>query len=116
MVATSVLRERCLAEAKRLCYAGLDAPTLLREVVGCLRPVVPYEAYAALTTDPVSGLLTQLISDELGGETERRTYLEHIYFEEELDEQRRMVQNRVSVALLSEVTGGKLERAGRWRE
>jgi DNA-binding CsgD family transcriptional regulator len=116
MVATSVLRERGFAEVKRLCYAGLDAPTLLREVVGRLRPVVPFEAYAALTTDPQSGLLTQLMSDEIGGETERRTYLEHVYFEEEWDEQRRMVQNRVSVALLSEVTGGKLERCLRWRE
>jgi DNA-binding CsgD family transcriptional regulator len=116
MVATSALRERGFADVKRLCYAGLDAPTLLREVVGRLRPVVPYEAYAALTTDPVSGLLTRLMSDEIGGENERRTYLEHIYFEEEWDEQRRMVQNRVSVALLSDVTGGQLERAGRWRE
>jgi DNA-binding CsgD family transcriptional regulator len=45
-----------------------------------------------------------------------RTYLEHIYFEEELDAQRRMVRSRSPVALLSEVTGGKLERAMRCRE
>ena len=48
----------------------------------------------------------------------RRRYasLEHVYFEEELDAQRRMVQSRFPVALLSEVTGGKLERAMRCRE
>jgi hypothetical protein len=45
-----------------------------------------------------------------------RTYLEHIYFEEDLDAQRRMVRNRFPVALLSEVTEGKLERAMRCRE
>ena len=37
MVATgALLRERTFAEAKRICYAGLDAPTLLREVTGRL--------------------------------------------------------------------------------
>jgi hypothetical protein len=116
MVAGTVLRERAFAEAKRLCYAGLDAPTLLHRVAGCLRRVVPFEAYCAQTNDPVSGLLTHLIGGGTIGEKEHRTYLEHIYFEEDLDEQRRMVRNRFPVALLSEVTGGKLERALRCRE
>ncbi len=44
MVASSaLLRERGFAEAKRLCYAGLDSPTLLREVAERLRRVVPFE-------------------------------------------------------------------------
>ena len=116
MVASSALRERGFAEAKRLCYSGLDAPTLLREVTGRLRPVVPFEAYCAQSNDPLSGLLTHLLGEEAIGEKEHRIYLEHIYFEEDLDEQRRMVRNRLSVALLSEVTGGKLERALRCRE
>jgi len=50
------------------------------------------------------------------GEKEGRTYLEHVYFEEDFDAQRGMVQSRLPVALLSEVTGGKLERALRCRE
>jgi hypothetical protein len=54
--------------------------------------------------------------DGVLGEKEGRTYLEHVYFEEDLDQQRRMVQSRFPVALLSEVTGGKLERALRCRE
>ena len=41
MVARSTLRERGFTEAKRLCYAGLDAPTLLHEVAGRLGRVVP---------------------------------------------------------------------------
>ena len=115
MVASTALRERGFAEAKRLCYAGLDATTLLREVVGRLRRVAPFEAYCATANDPLSGLLTHLVSDEVFGDKEHRTYLEHVYFEEDLDEQRRMARNRVPVVLLSEVTGDKLERALRYR-
>ena len=117
MVASSaLLRERGFAEAKRLCYTGLDSPTLLREVAGRLRRVVPFEAYCAWSNDPLSGLMTHLMHDGVLGEKEGRTFLEHVYFEEELDAQRRLAQSRFPVALLSEVTGGKLERAMRCRE
>jgi DNA-binding CsgD family transcriptional regulator len=117
MVASSaLLRERGFAEAKRLCYTGLDSPTLLHEVAERLRRVVPFEAYCAWPNDPPSGLLTHLVHDGMLGEKEGRTYLEHVYFEEDLDAQRRMVRNRFPVALLSEVTGGKIERALRCRE
>jgi DNA-binding CsgD family transcriptional regulator len=116
VVASSVLRERGFAEAKRLCYTGLDSPTLLHEVAGRLGRVVPFEAYCAWSNDPLSGLMTHLMHDGVLSEKEGRTYLEHVYFEEDLDEQRRMVRNRSPVALLSEVTDGKLERALRCRE
>jgi DNA-binding CsgD family transcriptional regulator len=116
MVASTALNERAFAEAKRLCYTGLDAPTLLREVAGRLRRVVPFEAYCATSNDPLSGLLTHVAHDGVMGEKEQRTYLEEVFFEEDLEEQRRMVGNRFPVALLSEVTGGKLERALRYRE
>jgi DNA-binding CsgD family transcriptional regulator len=116
MVASSALRERGFAEAKRLCYTGLDSPTLLHEVAGRLERVVPFEAYCAWSSDPLSGLMTHLMHDGVLGEKEGRIYLEHVYFEEDLDEQRRMVRNRSPVALLSEVTEGKLERALRCRE
>src|SRR5437763_537753 len=43
MIASTTFRERSFAEAKRLCYAGLDAPTLLHEVAGCLGRVAPFE-------------------------------------------------------------------------
>jgi DNA-binding CsgD family transcriptional regulator len=116
MVASTALRERGFNEAKRLCYSGLDAPTLLREVAGRLRRVVPFEAYCATSSDPLSGLLTRVVHDGVIGEKEQRTYLEGVFFEEDLYEQRRMVRNRLSVALLSEVTDGKIERALRCRE
>jgi DNA-binding CsgD family transcriptional regulator len=116
VVASSALRERGFAEAKRLCYTGLDSPTLLHEVAGRLERVVPFEAYCAWSSDPLSGLMTRLMHDGVLGEKEGRIYLEHVYFEEDLDEQRKMVRNLSPVALLSEVTDGKLERALRCRE
>ena len=115
MVASTALRERAFAAAKRLCYAGLDAPTLLSAVAGRLQGAAPFEAYCSTANDPVSGLLTHLVGHEAFGEQEQHTYLEHVYFEEDLDEQRTMARNRVPVVLLSEVTGGKLERALRYR-
>ena len=75
MVASTALNERAFAEAKRLCYSGLDAPTLLREVAGRLRRVVPFEAYCATSNDPLSGLLTHVVHDGVMGEKEQRTYL-----------------------------------------
>ena len=54
--------------------------------------------------------------DGVLGEKEGRTYLEHVYFEEDFDAQRGMVRSPLPVALLSEDTGGKLERALRCRE
>jgi len=117
MVASITLRERGFAEVKRLCYARLDAPTLLREVAGRLGRVVPFEAYRVTSNDPLSGLLTHIAGEGPVNDIEHfRTYLEHIYFEEDLDALRRMVRNRSPVALLSEVTEGKLERALRCRE
>jgi hypothetical protein len=116
MVASTTVRERGFAEAKRLCYAGLDAPTLLREVAGLLGRAAPFETYCAFTNDPLSGLPTQLVGRGALGPRQHRTYIENVYFEEDFDGQRMMVQSRRSVALLSEVTGGKIERALASRE
>jgi DNA-binding CsgD family transcriptional regulator len=94
----------------------MDGPTLLREVTERLRRVVPFETYCAQSNDPLSGLLMYLGHDGVLGEKEVRLFLEHVYFEEELDAQRKLARSRHPVALLSEVTGGKLERALRCRE
>jgi DNA-binding CsgD family transcriptional regulator len=116
MVASTALRERGYSEAKRLCYSGMDAPTLLREVAGSLERVAPFETYCAFSNDPLSGLPTQLVYQGAIGPKQHRAYIEDVYFEEDFDGQRMMVQNRLPVALLSEVTGGKLERALAYRE
>ena len=98
MVASTTLNERAFAEAKRLCYTGLDAPALLHEVAGRLRRVVPFETYCATSNDPLNGLLTRVAHDGVLGVKEQRTYLADVFFEEDLDEQRRMVRNRFPAA------------------
>src|SRR5688572_357929 len=108
MVSSTALRESSFAEAKRLCDAGVDAPALLREVAGRLKRAVPFEAYCVTSNAPMSGLLTHMAGQApVNDKVHFRTYLEHIYFEEDLHAQRRMVRNRSPVALLSDVTGGR---------
>ncbi len=112
----SALEDKVFAEVKRLCYAGLDERMLLREVAGRLQGVAQFEAYCANTTDPSSGLITGLVTEGMGGGPVARVFLEHVYFEDDVNEYNSMVRNRRPVALLSEATDGKLERALRYRE
>ncbi len=110
------VEDRTLSEVKRLCYAGLDEATLLREVAGRLRRAVPFEGYCAHAVDPLSGLIANAIPEEMGGEREARLFLEHLYFVEDVNEYNSMAKSRRPVALLSEATGGRLERCLRYRE
>ena len=116
MGAGSALEDKVFAEVKRLCYAGLDERTLLCEMTERLRRVAPFEAYCANEMDPSSGLITGTVCEGLGGASVARLFLEHVYFDDEVSEYNSMVRSRRPVALLSEATGGKLERALRHRE
>lgn len=108
--------ERVFAEVKRLCLMGLDPATLRQRVTERLRRAVPFEGYVAFTMDPLSGLITHALVEEMGDESGLRLFLEHVYFEDDVLEFNWMVQNRLPVGLLSEATGGKLELAPRYRE
>src|SRR5918995_6328266 len=111
-----VLEERTFSEVKRLCCAGrLDGLALLGEVIERLRRVVPFEAYCASTKDPASGFITRGMAEETGGENDTIWSFEHLYFEHH-QSVRRMVDTHQSVALLSETTGGDLERSARYVE
>ena len=98
--------DRVFSEVKRLCYAGLDEATLLREVADRLRRAVPFEGYCANAVDPLSGLISNAIPEEMGGEKEARFFLEHLYFAEDVNEYNHLV--RSPVALLSETIGAGL--------
>lgn len=109
--------ERVFREVRRLCYAGLDAETLLNRAIGQLRSVVPCAGYAAATMDPVSGLPTSAFTGDMGcSPEEARFFLESIYFDDTVSEYGWMARNRLPVLPLSEATDGKLERALRHRE
>src|SRR5918995_691194 len=117
MVTSAALEDRVLSEVKRLCNAGLDERTLLGEVVERFRGAIPFEAICFSATDPSSGLITSSVVEGLGGLKEARLFFEHVYLElddaygyDGTDE-----KWREPVRLLSEATGGQLERSLRHR-
>lgn len=116
MNTADLANERVFAQVKRLCLMGLDPATLRQRVTERLRRTVPFEGYVAFTMDPLSGLITHALVEEMGDESGLRLFLEHVYFEDDVLEFNWMVQNRLPVGLLSEATGGKLELAPRYRE
>ncbi len=116
MSPSAVVEEQVFTEIKRLSFSGLDEMSLLREVITRLQRVVPFDAYCGITIDPLSGLITGMVDEGLGGEEDGHFFFEHVYFEDEAPDFNRMARDRQPVALLSEATGGNLERSLRWRE
>jgi DNA-binding CsgD family transcriptional regulator len=114
MNTSTAMEERVFAEVKRLCYAGLDAPTLHRRALASLSRVVPFEGYCAHDADPASGLPMRMHLDP-PDERNARFFLEHVAFEEDVNDFNGMIRARRSIALLSEATGGQLERSLRYR-
>jgi DNA-binding CsgD family transcriptional regulator len=98
-------------------YAGLDQRTLLGEVVERLRRAIPFEAFCVSTMDPSSELITHSIAEGLGDLKETRLFFEHIYLENDVYGYDGTSKSwRQPVRLLSEATGGQLERSLRCRE
>ena len=117
MATQAVLDDRVVNEVKRLCNAGLDHRTLLGEVVERLRPAIPFEAFCVSTADPSSELVTYGSAEGLGGISGGRLFFERIYLEADVNGYDGMSQRwRQPVRLLSEATGGQLERSLRYRE
>jgi DNA-binding CsgD family transcriptional regulator len=108
--------DRAFTEAKRLCYAGLDEATVLKEVTKRVRRAVPFEAYCVHVNDPSSGLITRTIPGDALIEEWAPVFLKHVYFEDDVTPFGWMAQNRLSAMPLSEATDGKPERALRYRE
>ena len=116
---TTRRNERTFSEIKRLSSADLAGPELLRRSAERLSKAVPFEAYCASTVDPASRLITHGIAEGMGGEQESEAgnvFLDRIYFEENLPVMNEMLRERRMVQLLSETTGGALERSMRYRE
>jgi DNA-binding CsgD family transcriptional regulator len=114
MSTSMILEDRVFAEVKRICYAGLDAPTLHRRALACLGRAVPFDGYCAHDADPASGLGMRMYM-EPPDKGKLRFFLEHVYFEDEVNDFNAMIRARQPVALLSDATGGHLERALRYR-
>jgi DNA-binding CsgD family transcriptional regulator len=117
MSVASAVGDRVFSEIKRLCYMGLDSETLSPMVAERLRRAVPFDGHAVVTLDPLTGLATDFVfSEEMGSEEDARFFIENIYFEDDVLDYNWMARNRIPAMTLSEATGGKLERALRYRE
>lgn len=117
MAVTTTVENLTLSEISRLCHAGLDSETLSRRVAERLRRSVPFDGYAVVPIDPLTGLATNFhFSEEMGSDEDARFFLEHIYFEDDVLDYGWMTRNRIPAMTLSEATGGRLERSLRYRE
>lgn len=117
MTITSVADDRVISEIERLCHMGFDPETLSPRVAERLRHAVPFDGYAVVTLDPLSSLATNFhFSEEMGSQEDARFFLENIYFEDDVLDYGWMARNRIPAMTLSEATGGKPERALRYRE
>ena len=77
---------------------------------------MPFEAYCAHVNDPSSGLITYAVPSDAAIEQRAPTFLERVYLEDEVTPFEWMAKKRLPAMSLSEATGGKLERALRYRE
>lgn len=66
--------------------------------------------------DPSSGLITRAVPSGPGFEEATRIFVERVYFEDEVTPFGWLAKRRLSAVSLSETTGGRLERALRYRE
>jgi DNA-binding CsgD family transcriptional regulator len=99
----------------RLCYAGLDASTLQMRAISQLRRAIPFEGFCAHDCDPASGLPMRQYLDPPNAQ-QGREFLENVAFADDVNDFGWMLRTGRRVALLSEATGGRLDRALRYRE
>jgi DNA-binding CsgD family transcriptional regulator len=112
----AVTEDRVFAEVKRLCCSTFDEATLLRRLAESLRRAVPFDAYCVHTNDPSSGLMTRAFAEKLGSEIDAAHYFERLYLEDEIENLHWNNQSRHPVYLISDATGGRLERSQKHRE
>lgn len=116
MSESTLVMDRVFSEVKRLCYAGLDEETLLRGAAERTRRAVPLEGYCMTVNDPSSGLITSAVLSDPDFEEAARDAMLRITFEDEVTPFGWMADKGLAALSLSETTGGKPERALRYRE
>lgn len=94
---------------------GLDEACLAFD--GLLRRSVPYVVGAWSTQDPATGLFTSCTISGLPKDLEREAaFFRYEFREDEPSTFGGLIAAGITVAVLSEVTGGQLDRAARYRE
>jgi DNA-binding CsgD family transcriptional regulator len=102
--------------AQTLVHAGLELEELCLGFDGLLREAVPYVVAAWSTLDPASGLNTSCTMSGLPKDPAREAELyRHEFLDNEPSSFLSLIAERRTTAVLSDVTGGDLDRASRYR-
>ncbi len=110
----SGLAMRTLRAMTRLGHSGHALPELFQQATRLLREVVPYEAGCWHTLDPTTLLETSHDVVNLPFENPRASELEYLH--QDFNHFAALARGPRCTGILSEATGGKLERCIRYRE
>src|SRR5918996_440067 len=100
------------AQIDRLCRRGLEGRTLLRELAGHVRAVVPCEGLMFLRTDPTTVLPTDGVVDALPPALCKH-FWDNELLESDYNKFVDLARRESSAATLSEATGADLSRSHR---
>jgi len=109
------LAENTSAEILRLCHSTLDSRTLRVELLKRLRTVIPFDYIFFSTTDPSTQLFTSAVLDETPTWALRQ-FLENEFLQDDFNQFRNLLKNRLSIGVLSEQTQHELHRSQRYRD
>jgi len=107
--------ENTSAEILRLCHSTLDSRTLRVELLKRLRTVIPFDYIFFSTTDPSTQLFTSAVLDETPTWALRQ-FLENEFLQDDFNQFRNLLKNRLSIGVLSEQTQHELHRSQRYRD
>jgi DNA-binding CsgD family transcriptional regulator len=103
------------AQIDRLCRRGLEGRTLLRELAGHVRTVVPCEGLMFLRTDPTTMLPTDGVVDALPPALCKH-FWDNELLETDYNKFVELARRESSAATLSEATGADLSRSRRYAQ
>ena len=109
------LAENTSAEILRLCHSTLDSRTLRVELLKRLRTVIPFDYIFFSTTDPSTQLFTSAVLDETPTWA-LLLFLENEFLQDDFNQFRNLLKNRLSIGVLSEQTQHELHRSQRYRD
>jgi hypothetical protein len=114
-VASAAAAERARRAIVRLCHAGLDGPTLTRDLVRHLHRAIGIDAFFCATADPATVLFTGAVRDELSDDSIPR-FLANEFLQDDVNKFATLARSRDPVNSLYLATGGDYRRSPRFRD
>ncbi len=114
-MASRAAAERARRDIVRLCHAGLDGPTLTREVVRHLQRAIGIDAFFCATADPATVLFTGAMREELSDDS-MPLFLANEFLQDDVNKFTALARSRDPVNSLYLATGGDHRRSPRFRD